>query len=73
MPSAAAVADLILNDLALIPNTTDPGVAKRQSIEAIVTRVRAMVLAADVSVPGTGLAAPSGGGPVTGTAAGTIA
>lgn len=67
MPTGAAVAAQIAGDL----GTADPDTIA--AITKICNRVLAAVQAGTVTVnvPGTGLVAPGGGGPVTGAGTGT--
>jgi len=70
MPSPATVAALIVSDTG-VPLLGQA--AAQANWVAILTRIQAMIAAGtvSVSVPGTGLVAPNGGGPVTGAGAGT--
>lgn len=67
IPSAAAVTSQVMGDLDAIPRGASEVAAREAAVLAIVTRVLAAVLQANLIVPATGLlTGPSAGSPVTG-------
>jgi len=59
--------DSLKNTLLSMSANSDSGKTPEQSIDEFVNALKVFVESATVTVPGNGLVAPSGGGPVTGT------